>query len=103
MHRLPTSEEDRLWRELRARRFVDYKFRRQFPVGPYIADLVCLSARLFIELDGSQHAGSVSDARRDEWLNSQGFRVLRVWNNELTHSRDSVLEAIWHALEEAPR
>ena len=68
MRSQPTSTEDRMWRLLRARRFQGYKFRRQVPIGNYIVDFVCQSARLIVELDGSQHADDPSDVRRDNWL-----------------------------------
>jgi very-short-patch-repair endonuclease len=92
-----------LWELLRNRRFVDFKFRRQVPIGTYIADFVCLPARLIVELDGGQHSESKSDATRDAWLRSQNFRVLRIWNNELHDNRDGVMEAIWLALQESPQ
>ena len=88
-----------MWGVLRNRRFVDYKFRRQVPIAGYVADFVCYSlARLIVDLDGSQHAENPRDAVRDAVLASQGFRILRVWNNELTQNRQGVLEAIWAAL-----
>jgi len=69
------------------------------PIGPFIADFVCLSARLVIELDGGQHADDPRDLRRDAWFATDGFCTLRVWNNELSTNREGVLEAIWLALE----
>jgi very-short-patch-repair endonuclease len=89
-----------LWELLRNRRFVDFKFRRQVPVGAYIVDFACLSARLIVELDGGQHSESATDPTRDAWLGGQNFRVLRIWNNELHTNRDGVMEAIWLALQE---
>jgi very-short-patch-repair endonuclease len=94
-----TEAEQTLWRLLRDRRLTDFKFRRQVPIGPYIADFVCYEARLVVELDGSQHAGSKRDAVRDEELNRRGFRVLRIWNNDLANP-NVVLDAIWSALNE---
>ncbi|MGN6488410.1 MAG: endonuclease domain-containing protein [Devosia sp.] len=94
-----TPEEARLWSLLRNRRFAEYKFRRQVPIGRYIVDFACLDARLIVELDGSQHAESRRDAVRDAWLGSQDFRILRVWNAELTHARAAVLDAVWYALQ----
>jgi very-short-patch-repair endonuclease len=94
-----TEEEATLWSLLRSRRFAEYKFRRQVPIGRYIVDFACLDARLIVELDGSQHAESARDAVRDAWLESQNFRMLRVWNNELTQARETVLDAIWYALQ----
>jgi very-short-patch-repair endonuclease len=101
LRHVATPHEDVLWTLLRNRRFVDFKFRRQVPIGPYIADFACLSARLIVELDGGQHAESEHDVKRDTWLSSENFRVLRVWNNQLNSERDAVLEAIWHALQGA--
>ena len=90
-----TDAERKLWRGLRMRQMHGYKFRRQFMLGKYIADLVCLEARLIIEVDGGQHAvGSYGDVERDEWLRSQGFRVLRYWNNQVLGELDAVLEDI---------
>jgi very-short-patch-repair endonuclease len=98
LRREGTEVEKKLWRLLRDRRFSDYKFRRQVPIDSYIVDFVCYSARLIVEMDGSQHADSAADARRDARLIAQGFRILRIWNNDLTHNRRSVLDAIWAAL-----
>jgi very-short-patch-repair endonuclease len=97
--RLNSTEEERLlWSALRNRRFSEFKFRRQVPIGRYIVDFASLEARLIVELDGSQHAESRRDAIRDTWLATQNFRILRIWNNELTQAHSSVLDAIWHAL-----
>ena len=73
-----TDAETRLWHELRAKRFESYKFKRQVPIGKYIADFACLTHKLIVEVDGSQHEGSNKDVTRDLWFNSQGFRVLRL-------------------------
>ncbi|MBK8083523.1 MAG: endonuclease domain-containing protein [Devosia sp.] len=100
LRRASTEAEKTLWGILRDRRFVDHKFRRQVPIGPYIVDFVCFEARLIVELDGSQHAENARDRLRDDWLARDGYRVLRVWKNDLTDNRDGVLTAIWHALEE---
>jgi very-short-patch-repair endonuclease len=99
MRHEPTDAERSLWTLLRGRRFVGYKFRRQVPIGSYIVDVMCPDARLIVELDGSQHAESDYDAVRDEWLRARGYRVLRIWNNELNGNRNGVLEAIWNALQ----
>ncbi len=82
--REPTIAEDMLWRELRGRRCSGLKFRRQCPLGPYVADFVCFEARLIVELDGPVHNGPAEkahDKRRDAWLRDQGFRVLRFSND----------------------
>ena len=94
-----TDAERLLWRHLRGHRLAGSKFKRQQPIGPYIADFVDLAARLIIEADGGQHDESAHDAKRDAWLISQGFRVLRFWNNEILGNTEAVLEAILTALE----
>jgi len=89
-----TEAEDRLWRELRSRRLDRIKFRRQVPIGPYIADFACLDARLIIEIDGSQHAESRHDAVRDTELKRRGFRVLRFWNDDVLKDINGVCDTI---------
>jgi very-short-patch-repair endonuclease len=100
MRREPTEAEGKLWYLLRNRRFAQFKFRRQLPIGNYIADFVCLDARLIIEADGSQHAESERDLVRDAYLHAQGFRLLRLWNSDILARSDDVLDAIWAALHE---
>ncbi|HQZ11830.1 MAG TPA: DUF559 domain-containing protein [Devosia sp.] len=100
LRREATPHEMRLWALLRDRRFVGFRFRRQVPIGPYIADFVCQGRRLIVELDGSQHAEDESDAVRDAELHRRGYRVLRIWNNELMKNERGVAEAILVALQE---
>ncbi|MCK9516521.1 MAG: endonuclease domain-containing protein [Ottowia sp.] len=94
-----TDAERVLWRHLRARRLAGGKFRRQHPLGPYVVDFVNLAARLVIEVDGGQHSGSAHDRARDRWLQRQGFRVLRFWNNDVLQHTEGVLQAIYQAQE----
>ena len=95
LRRDSTDAERLLWRQVRDRRLGGYKFRRQVPIGPYIADFLCVSGRLIIELDGSQHRErTAEDRERTQWLEGAGYRVLRVWNNDVLHNMDRVLEAI---------
>ena len=101
MRRNPTEAEQKLWLLLKDRRFAGFKFRRQVPIGPYIADFVCYSARLIVELDGSQHADDARDGRRDAWFGEKGFTTLRVWNSDLAANPEGVGDAIWNRLEEA--
>ncbi|MBI2806468.1 MAG: endonuclease domain-containing protein [Planctomycetes bacterium] len=97
-----TDEERLLWRELRFRQ-LSRKFRRQAPIGNYIVDFVCFEVKLIIELDGSQHAGQVEDdSRRTEWLQTQGFRVLRFWNHQIREDIETVMEVIWKELQLTP-
>ena len=95
-----TDAERLLWFHLRAHRLSGHKFRRQHPIGPYVVDFVHLPARLAIEADGGQHASSNSDTQRDAWLMAQGFRVMRFWNDQILTDTESVLRAIWNALDE---
>ena len=93
-----TDVERKLWSALRDRRFEDFKFRRQVPIGKYIVDFLCLEKRLIVELDGSQHEGSEHDELRDAWLRSQDFRVLRFWNIDINQALDGTLLAILDSL-----
>jgi very-short-patch-repair endonuclease len=93
----PTEAEKRLWSMLRDRRLAAYKFRRQQIIMPYIVDFICLTERLIIEADGSQHSDNKDDARRDGFLRRQGFRLLRFWNNDVLKEGDAVAGAIFAA------
>jgi very-short-patch-repair endonuclease len=94
-----TDAELRLWFRLRGNQIAGYRFRRQVPMGPHIVDLVCLKARLVIEVDGGQHAENVArDDQRTAWLESRGFRVLRFWNTDVLQRTEGVLESIHAAL-----
>ncbi len=105
LRRGQTEQEQFVWKKLRDRRFADFKFRRQFPVGNYIVDFVCLGCRLILELDGGQHGEPVQesyDAARDAWLRSQGFKVLRFWNHQVMSEWDVVEDTLWNALPANP-
>ncbi|KAF7600238.1 MAG: DNA (cytosine-5-)-methyltransferase [Candidatus Dactylopiibacterium carminicum] len=96
-----TPFEQSFWQAIRAHRFAGFKFRRQQVIGPYIADFTCLHARLIVELDGGQHTEAHAyDARRDAWLQAEGYRVFRVWNHEWVQQREAVLERLWALLHE---
>jgi len=95
-----TDAEKKLWQKLRNKQIYDHKFRRQFVLGNYIVDFICLDKRLIIEVDGGQHMDNVNyDLQRDEWLKSQNFKVLRFWNNQVLNEIDSVLQDIVKNLE----
>ena len=94
----PTEAEKRLWQALRDKQLDGHRFRRQASIGPYIADFVCFERRLVVEVDGGQHTDDTGDVKRTSWLESQGFRVLRFWNNEVLENREGVLERISGAL-----
>ncbi len=98
MRKAYTDAEQKLWLILRNRRFIDHKFRRQVSIGTYIVDFVCFSHKLIIEADGSQHAENAHDMQRDQWLQLQGFTILRFWNIEILQMPQSVTDKIWHEL-----
>jgi very-short-patch-repair endonuclease len=96
-----TDAERALWRMLRDRK-LGARFRRQAPIGPYIADFVCLERKLVLEVDGGQHAESEYDVARDDWFRERGYRVLRFWNHEVLANLANVSEAIYDALQGPP-
>jgi very-short-patch-repair endonuclease len=103
MRQNPTEAERRLWSILRAKRLSGFKFRRQQVLGWYIADFVNLEQRLVVEADGSQHADSAEDAQRDGWFRSQGFAILRFWNNDiLARSETSLMRSGSHYRAQRP-
>ena len=94
--REPTMAEAAMWKLLRGRRLGEFKFRRQMPVGPYVADFCCPALKLIIELDGGVHIlRTESDAARDAWLTAKaGFTVLRFDNEAVLGNPAVVLEAV---------
>ena len=100
MRHVPTEAESLLWRQLRAGRLADYKFKRQQPIDNFIVDFVCFAQKLIIEVDGGQHSDmQARDEARTAWLQAQGFQVLRFWNHDVLQRRDLVLEEILRLLE----
>lgn len=98
LRRDQTDVERKLWYALRGRRMAALKFRRQQPIGPYIVDFVCFEKSIVIELDGSQHGSAENQSRdqfRTDFLESQGFRVMRFWNHELNECFDGVVDSIY--------
>lgn len=95
LRRNSTGAERLLWRHLKAKQLDGLKFRRQEQIGRFIADFVCYEKSVIVEADGGQHAQEKEkDAERTCWLNSQGFTVLRFWNNEIMTNISGVLETI---------
>ncbi|MGE8396782.1 MAG: endonuclease domain-containing protein [Comamonas sp.] len=96
-----TEAEQLLWRHLRARQLGGFKFRRQYPLGAYVLDFVCLEKHLVVELDGGQHNEPEQmrhDQIRTSWLQAQGFEVLRFWNHEVLQQNNDVLARVLQAL-----
>jgi very-short-patch-repair endonuclease len=90
-----TDAENLLWLHLRRKQLEGLRFRRQHPLGRYIADFVCLEKRLILEIDGGQHAVEKDrDNERDHWLMAEGYRILRFWNNDVLTNIEGVLETI---------
>jgi len=95
-----TDAERRLWSRLRKRQVHECQFRRQFQLGSYIVDFVCLERRLIVEVDGGQHAEQKDyDTARTEWLEKQDYRVLRFWNDSVLTETDTVIASIAEALD----
>jgi very-short-patch-repair endonuclease len=91
-----TDSELKLWQILRNSQLF-YKFRRQYPIGNYIVDFICLEKMLIIEIDGGAHNEERQfqyDTKRTEYLESRGFTVIRFWNNDVTDNLDGVFEVI---------
>ena len=94
LRRDATEAEKKLWQHLRQPPFKQHHFRRQATIGPYFADFASHQLKIIIEVDGGQHAGSAADERRTSYLASQGYRVLRFWNNDVIENMSGVLSTI---------
>jgi ATP-dependent helicase HrpA/adenine-specific DNA-methyltransferase len=102
LRQAPTWAEKQMWKLLRNRRFVGFKFRRQHPIGPYVADFYCVAAKLAIELDGDVHGTPKQrehDAAKERYLSGLGIRTLHFWNIDLLEHEDDVLTVILRELE----
>ena len=101
LHRNMSPAEAKLWTHLRAHRMGDVHFRNQHAIGQYIVDFCAPRKKLIIELDGSQHLEQKEyDEERTKYLELQGYRVLRFWNNDVMNNIDNVLKVIWSVLRE---
>ena len=99
LRREMTDVEQLLWRQLRGKQIGGFKFRRQHPLGRYIADFACVEACLVVEIDGGQHLENVEDDARTRWMENTGFRVLRFWNHEVLNNIEEVKLVIWNSLQ----
>src|SRR5258706_5828086 len=87
-----TEAEAKLWKHLRAKRFSGFKFKRQQPIGPYIADFCCMRGGLVLEIDGGHHQEQQTlDEIRTQHLEEEGFRVLRIWNYDVLNNIEVVV------------
>ena len=101
MRREAAPAEQKLWWKLRDRRLSGFKFRRQQPVGRFIADFYCAECRLAVELDGDTHDGREKyDEARTQWLAANGIAVIRFLNTDVHKNLDAVVDAIFKACEE---
>jgi very-short-patch-repair endonuclease len=99
LRRSQTDAERMMWSRLRDRRLCGARFWRQHPIGPFITDFCCPEAKLVVELDGGQHAlQKQPDAERTAFLEGQGYRVIRFWDNEALANLEGVLQRIVEAL-----
>ena len=90
-----TDAERLLWDQLKQKQIHGAKFRRQYPIGRYVVDFICLEKDLIIEIDGGQHSESKeADLQRDQWLKKKGFKVLRFWNHEIFKNLEGVKQVI---------
>ena len=94
LRRALTPAETKLWANLRNRQLGGFKFTRQEPVGKYYADFACRDRHLIVEVDGGRHAESTADRQRDNDLAALGYRVIRIWNNDVIGNIDGVLEML---------
>ena len=98
-----TDAERKLWAQLSARKVAGVRFNRHFPIGPLICDFVSRTAKLVIEVDGGQHAVDVEkDEARTAYLQSQGYQVIRFWNNDVLERIEGVVGEIERALADMP-
>jgi very-short-patch-repair endonuclease len=102
LRRASTQAELALWTRVRGRQLSGFKFVRQEPIGRYYVDFVCRDRHLVIELDGGQHSENTQDRERDTELCALGYRVIRVWNNDVLDNLDGVLQMLLFELEKQP-
>jgi very-short-patch-repair endonuclease len=102
LRRALTPAEFALWTRLRGRQLGGFKFVRQEPIDRYYVDFVCREQRLIVELDGGHHAERTEDRRRDGELYALGYRVIRIWNNEVIENLDGALQTLLSELEKSP-
>jgi very-short-patch-repair endonuclease len=91
LRRDQTKAELVFWSRIKAKQFHGLKFKRQFPIGKYIVDFICLEKKIIVEIDGGQHCESLKDEERTRYLNNMGYEVIRFWNNDILSNIEGVL------------
>lgn len=99
LRRNSTDAEKLLWQKIRNRQLSGYKFKRQFPIGPYAADFVCIEKMLIIEVDGGQHNEDEKDKIRTTYLQKRGYEVIRFWNNDILKNIEGVVDTLSRKLQ----
>ena len=89
-----TKAESVFWSHVKAKQFLGLKFKRQFPVGEYIADFICIEKKIIVEIDGGQHCENSKDLERTKYLNNMGYEVIRFWNNDVLGNIEGVLHTL---------
>ncbi len=94
-----TDAEKKIWQSIRKRQILGNKFRKQVPIGPYIADFVCFEKKMIVEIDGGQHKAQEGyDQKRTEFFQSRGFQVIRFWNNDVLTNIEGVTKRLYACL-----
>ena len=102
LRRTLTPAEFALWTRIRARQLGGFKFVRQEPIDRYYVNFVCRKRRLIVELDGGQHAEHRQDKQRDDDLQALGYRLVRIWDNDVIENLDCVLKSLLSELDNSP-
>ena len=92
-----TPQEQKFWNLVRAHRFYNLEFRRQYPLGDYIVDFICREKKLIVEIDGGQHNSPenvIKDLERTQYLNSKGYKVIRFWNNDIDNNIEGIFDEL---------
>ena len=97
LRRNRTDAEDRFWQAVRNRQIDGFKFKFQATIEPFVVDFLCIETKLIVEIDGGQHSDAV-DARRTRFLEGEGYRLLRFWNNDVLQNLEGVIEVVSAAL-----
>lgn len=98
LRKTPTEAEEKFWHAVKGKKVLGLKFKRQHPIDRYCVDFVCLEKNLVVEIDGGQHCESVTDKVRTDFLNKEGFEVIRFWNNDVLQNIERAVSSLSLAL-----